>query len=211
MVAQDFLNELLKGNRAGCSAIAAAYHKNNPSIKDLYEEVFKVALHEVGLLWENNKITVATEHIATAIVEGIMNEYFEQIISDKRFNKKVVLACVENELHQVGVKMVADIFEMKGWESYFLGAGIPVNELVKFIRETKPDLLAISLSIYFNFTALLNMVEIIRREFPELQLIVGGQAFSKVNSQDVAQLGGVLKFNDLYMLEKYIDAINLKS
>mgnify|MGYP002411033629 FL=1 len=105
MVARDFLNELLKGNRASCSAIASDYLKNNPSIKDLYEEVFKVALHEVGILWENNKITVAAEHIATAIVEGIMNEHFEQIISDKRFNKKVVLACVENELHQVGIKI----------------------------------------------------------------------------------------------------------
>jgi len=211
MVAQDFLNELLKGNRASCSAIASDYLKNNPSIKDLYEEVFKVALHEVGLLWENNKITVATEHIATAIVEGIMNEHFEQIISDKRFNKKVVLACVENELHQVGIKMVADMFEMKGWESYFLGAGIPTNELIKFIHETKPDLLAISLSIYFNFTALIAMVKTINREFPELQIIIGGQAFSHITSEETKDLENILIFNDLYLLERYIDAINLKS
>jgi MerR family transcriptional regulator, light-induced transcriptional regulator len=116
-----------------------------------------------------------------------------------------------NELHQVGIKMVADIFEMKGWESYFLGAGIPVKELVKFIRETKPDLLAISLSIYFNFTSLIGMVKTIKREFPELQIIIGGQAFSHITSEETKYLENILIFNDLYLLERYIDAINLKS
>jgi MerR family transcriptional regulator, light-induced transcriptional regulator len=133
-IADDYLQNLLTGNRANCSAIAKQYLAQNPSIQDLYEEVFKVALYEVGHLWETNKITVATEHMATAITEGILNELYESLIPQKIYNKKVVVACVENEQHQVGIKMVADIFEMKGWESFFLGTGIPITELIKFIE-----------------------------------------------------------------------------
>jgi MerR family transcriptional regulator, light-induced transcriptional regulator len=207
-ITNDFLQNLLKGNRANCSAIAKQYLEKNPSIKDLYEEVFKQALYEVGRLWENNKITVASEHLATAITEGILNELFEQIISRKKINKKVVVACVENEKHQVGIKMVADVFEMKGWESSFLGTGIPTSELVKFIRETQPDILAVSLSVYFNFANLLKMLELLRSEFPDLQIIIGGQAFSRVPDEVILRLGNVVLLSDLYLLEKYIDTIN---
>lgn len=206
--ANDYLQNLLIGNRAACSLITQQYLTQNPSFKDLYEEVFKVALYEVGRLWETNKITVATEHLATAITEGILNELFEQIISGKKYNKRVVVACVDNEQHQVGIKMVADVFEMKGWESFFLGTGIPVSELVIFIRETQPDLLAISLSVYLNFANLLRMMEILRTEFPELQIILGGQALKHLSSEDLLRFGNVILLSDLYVLEKYIDTIN---
>jgi MerR family transcriptional regulator, light-induced transcriptional regulator len=207
-ITNDFLQNLLKGNRANCSSIARQYLEKNPSIKDLYEEVFKVSLYEVGRLWETNQITVATEHLATAITEGILNELFEQIITKNKVNKKVVVACVQNEQHQVGIKMVADVFEMKGWESFFLGTGIPTSELVKFIHEIQPDILAISLSVYFNFANLLKMLEILRSEFPDLQIILGGQAFTRASEDTLLRMGNVVLLTDLYLLEKYIDSIN---
>jgi methanogenic corrinoid protein MtbC1 len=188
--------------------IAKAYLRENPSIKDLYEEVFKAALYEVGRLWETNKITVATEHMATAITEGILNELFDEIIPKKKLNKKVVVACVENEQHQVGIKMVADVFEMKGWESFFLGSGVPTNELIRFIHSTMPDILAVSLSVYFNYSSFLKMMRSLQIEFPNLQIIIGGQAFTRVSHDALLRLGNVVLLPDLYLLEKFIDSLN---
>lgn len=36
-IVDDYLQNLLKGNRANCSAIARQYLVQNPSIQDLYE------------------------------------------------------------------------------------------------------------------------------------------------------------------------------
>ena len=208
LVASSYLENMLKGDRSACSLIARQYLAKNPSIMMLYEEIFKTSLYEVGKLWETNKISVATEHMATAITEGILNELFEQLISKKRYNKKVVVACVENEKHQVGIKMVADIFEMNGWESLFLGTGIPNNELVRFIHEKKPDLIAISLSIYFNFTSLVKLIDVFRIEFPDLQILIGGQAFRHVSPELIERLGNAILLTDLYLLEKFLQSIN---
>ena len=205
-----YLENLLQGNRRNCSAIAKQYLGQNPSFLQLYEEVFKVALYEVGRLWETNQLSVASEHIATAITEGILNEYFEQIISKKRLNRKVVVACVEDEKHQVGVKMVADTFEMHGWESFFLGSGIPLVELIRYIHEVKPDLLAISLTIYFNFANLIKMLKKLREEFPDLQIIIGGQAFKHFSTEMISKVGNVVILTDLYLLEKFIKVLNSK-
>jgi len=207
---EKFLENLLQGNRQNCSSIAKLYLTNNHSFIDLYEDVFKFSLYEVGRLWESNKISVATEHLASAIIEGILNELFDQLISKKRYNKKVIVACVENEQHQVGAKMVADTFEMNGWESFFLGAGIPSSELIHYVHEIKPDLIAISLSVYFNFTNLIRLLAKLRQEFPELQILIGGQAFSHILPEMVSKLGNVIQIGDLYLLKKYIQFLNSK-
>ncbi len=206
----EFVQYLIEGNRPKCSAYTRDYLARKNSVMDLYEHVFKPALYEVGRLWETNQISVATEHLATAITEGILNELFEQIISDKKFTNKVVVAGVESERHQVGLKMVADVFEMKGWECFFLGAGLPVPELLRFVRQVKPDLVAISLSVYFNFASLLKAISALRNEFPDLQIILGGQAFSHISPEAMLQLDNAIVFTDLYSLEDYIDHFNLK-
>lgn len=207
---EKYLEYLLGGSRSACSQLAHQFLKENNSINDLYETVFKVALYEVGVLWEKNKISVAAEHLATAITEGILNELFEQIISTQRVNKKVVLSCVENERHQVGIKMVADVFEMQGWESYFLGTGIPIHELKRYLWEENPEVLAISLSIYFNYKNLIHTLEAVRTDFPNLMIIVGGQAFKHVDVSALEKLDKVVYFNDLYVLEQFVKSISLK-
>lgn len=207
----DFLEQLLKGNRQGCSKIVREILRINPSIKDLYEGVFRTSLYKVGQLWETNQLSVAAEHTATAIVEGILNELFEQLISTKRCNKKVVVACVDKEQHQVGIKMVADVFEMNGWESYFLGTGIPNQELIRYIHEVKPDLIALSLSVYYNFLNFQTLLNLLVNEFPDLQILVGGQALQHISEKNMADYKNVQLLPDLYVLEKYIVSLNSKS
>ncbi len=205
--AEKYLSHLLDGDRLGCSSLAKAYLETNHSFIDLYEEVFKQSLYKVGILWEQNKISVATEHIATAVTEGILNEFFAQIIPSEKYNKKIVLACVENERHQVGIRMVADVFEMNGWDSYFLGAGIPVNELVKYIHEISPDLLAISFSVYFNARNFFEMIWKVQADFPKLKILVGGQAIKYVKDEINKEFNNVVLIPDLYFLERFIKSL----
>ncbi len=202
----DFLENLLQGNRVACAELTRSFMYGNPSIEAVYEDLFKPALYSVGQLWERNQISVATEHMATAIVEGIMNGLFEQLVVGKRKNHSVVLACVENEKHQVGIKMVGDIFEKKGWDSYFLGAGIPTGELIRFIQQAQPTLLAISFSVYFSLPGLLNMLSTIRTTFPDLPIIIGGQAATRLKPEMLPESCEILP--NLYTLEDYIDTIS---
>ena len=69
--------------------------------------------------------------------------------------------------------------------------------------------LLISLSIYFNFANLLKMMESLRSEFPDLQIILGGQAFIHVSDKSLIRLGNVIVLPDLYLLEKFIETINI--
>jgi methanogenic corrinoid protein MtbC1 len=205
---KEFLNALLSGNRSKCSELANNYLNNGVSIEMLYETIIKKALYEVGELWEYNKISVATEHLASAIVEGILNELYFKIISSDKINKTVIVSCVENEFHQIGIKMISDVFEMNGWNSYFLGANTPTNELISFSKTIKPDIFAISLSIYFHLPILEKMIPIIRKEFPELPMLVGGQAFRHGGQDILLKYENVIYKPDLSSTESFIKNFN---
>jgi methanogenic corrinoid protein MtbC1 len=205
---EKFLRNLLLGNRGNCSLIAREYLSKNPNYIEFYELVIKVSLYEVGRLWETNQIGVVTEHLATAITEGILNENFEELISSKRVKRKVIVTCAENEQHQVGAKMVADTFEMAGWDSYFVGASVPASELFRYIDQINPDLIAISLSIYFNLAKLIRLTEKIRTDYPDLTIIIGGQAFRHLPCEITSKLGNAVLFIDLFQLETYLQNLN---
>ena len=105
LFSQDYLDALLSGQRSKASQVIGTYMSADGSVLGAYEGIMKPALYEVGALWEQNKISVAAEHLATAITEGILNELYEKLISgfQSEVKRKVVVACVENELHQVGI------------------------------------------------------------------------------------------------------------
>lgn len=200
----DFLRSLMTGNRSECSKIIHAHLNNQLSMQEVYEKVIRKSMYEVGELWELNKISVATEHLSSAIVEAILNELYLTIIKSDKNKKKVVVACVENEFHQIGIKMVSDIFELNGWNSFYLGADTPIKELVSFVEFIKPDLLAISLSIYSHIPILEKMIQKMSDEMPELRILVGGQAFQRGGQDVIAKYPNVLYLPDLHSIDAFI-------
>jgi len=174
---QRYLRALLEGNRQSCHTLVSELLDKDIDVKDLYVHLFQRALYRVGELWENNKISVAVEHIATAITEGLLSLVYPRIFDAEHCGKKAVIACVPNEFHQIGAKMVADTFELNGWDGYFVGANTPTKELLDLLQDNDPDVIALSLSIYFHLPQFEKMLTEIRNEFPETPVWVGGQAF----------------------------------
>lgn len=175
-----YLDFLLKGQRMECSRIVQQLLDQEIDISSLYTNLFQESLYQVGRLWEYNKISVAKEHLATAITEGMLNLIYPRLFeaSSNSNNKKAVISCAANEFHQIGGKMAADIFELNGWDAHFLGANTPIDHLLEHVQETKPDLVGLSVSVYFNMPLFKIQLEAVRSEFYQVDIFVGGQAFN---------------------------------
>lgn len=200
----DFLSALLEGDRRSCISITEKIISENTPVKEIYLNLFQRALYQVGELWERNRISVSVEHMATAIVEGLFTLVYPMIFSAEHTGKKAVISCLANEFHQIGAKMVADIFELNGWDGYFLGANVPVEELIKFIDDKKPDLLGLSLSIYFNMNILEETLDVVKHNFPDLDIIVGGQAFRWGGTEAFPGFNGVTYIGSIDSLENML-------
>jgi len=201
-----YLRALIEGDKNFCTRFIQSLVEKRVDIKSIYIDYFQKSLYEIGHLWEENKISVATEHLASATTERLMLILYPQIFSEVKNNKKVIVACVANEFHQIGAKMIADIFEMKGWNSFFIGSNTPINDLIKLVDDKKPDLVALSLSIYFNMNILTQTIKQLQNNFANIDIIVGGQAFRHGGTQVINQYKGVSYIESLYKLEEKLDS-----
>ena len=174
---EQYLAALLAGDRAQCARIVQELVSADTPVKHIYTELFQRSQYRVGELWECQRISVAVEHLATAITERMLTLVYPQVFSGSARDRTIIIACVADEYHQLGGRMIADFCELRGWRSPFLGANTPLPDLLQLIEERRPDLLGLSLSIYFNLPSLLKALDAVSGKYPDLPILVGGQAF----------------------------------
>ncbi len=79
-----------------------------------------------------------------------------------------------------------------------------VSDVAALIEEKQPDVLALSVSVAYSLDTLLSTAAEIRAAFPEVPVLVGGQAFRWVGRERVEALDGVRCLTDLGELEAWI-------
>jgi MerR family transcriptional regulator, light-induced transcriptional regulator len=198
---QNYLNDLLGGRRSRCLQTVRTLIDKDIGVKQIYVDLFQRSMYQVGEFWEENRITVANEHLATAITENLISLIYPKIFSRQPSGKKAIIACTVNEYHQIGAKMVADILEMNGWDGYFLGANTPPEEVLPNIQDIQPDVVGFSLSMPSNVDNLKHAIEMVKTDFPRLELVYGGQAFRWLEKEPIGQHTGVRFIETLDELE----------
>ncbi len=170
-----FVDALAGSDRRWCADQFETLLLSGAPILDLYQGLLQPALYRIGDLWANGRISVVTEHMATAICAELMNLAVPYLVNPIRDHRRAVVAAVDGELHHIGRRMVADVFELHGWDCVLTSDGLTTEEVLGVIRDADPSLLGLSFSVYFHRDALQRMLERIRAEHPALPILLGGQ------------------------------------
>lgn len=202
----DFYNNLVEGNKEKCSEIVKILLDEGVDLKEIYVELFQRALYRIGKLWDHNEISIPEEHMATQIVEALINKFAPS--SPVSSKNKAVVTCIDKEFHEIGAKMVAHIFEVNGWKTYYLGASVPLKELLKFVKQSDPEIIALSWSLYLNLARFLEVVDNLTKLFPTIKILVGGQALAENSNQLLKKYPNVKHIPSIYELDEYLKKLN---
>jgi methanogenic corrinoid protein MtbC1 len=193
-----YFDALRRGDRHAAFQTLDAALDAGADIHAIYLEVVQPSLLEIGRLWQDNVISVAEEHLATAITESAMGRVFERVFvwRDGRA-PRLLAACADQERHQLGLRMLCDLLEMDGWETIYLGASMPIESLVELVRARRPDVVAISATLATHVSRVREAIRSIRAAQLELQpvIAVGGRAFMSDPSL-AARVGADLTASD---------------
>ncbi len=180
-LAARYLSLLLKGKKNEASSLIVSRADQGMPVKDIYLHVFQPVQHEIGRLWQTNRLSVGEEHYATAITQLTISMLYPYIFNTERNGLKMISTTVSSELHELGIRMVTDLFESEGWDTWFLGANTPAESIIKLMKEHQPDILAISVTLPGHIKRMQNLACAIKEKRPEnTKIIVGGQAFRDV-------------------------------
>jgi methanogenic corrinoid protein MtbC1 len=85
------------------------------------------------------------------------------------------------EFHDIGARMVADLLEMDGWKVLFLGNNLCNDDIVAAVADHKPDLLALSATMFYNVESIARAIRAVRAlgESKDPLILVGGRPFNQ--------------------------------
>ena len=172
----DYVSAQLRGDRRRALQLVLSALQTGRGVHDVQQHVIAEAQREVGRLWEQNSISVAEEHMATAISQMALAHLYDHADRAPDIGKRIWVACVEGELHDFPARLVADTLDLAGFDVKYLGANVPTAGLLSMLARERPDLLALSATMSFNLTALRAAVSAVRAVHPRLPIAIGGGA-----------------------------------
>jgi len=185
-----FEDALLAGDRQRASGIVERILADGCGLVVLEMHVIQPALQRIGWRWQNNLVSVAQEHLATAIAQSAMTLGLMHSEPARPNGKKVLLACVAGNHHAVGLQMVADGFQLSGWEVQFLGADMPTHDLVQQVVAWRPDLVGLSICFEGQLSTAKQVLQHLEEALGHARppVLIGGLAIDQ-SSTLIAQLG----------------------
>jgi MerR family transcriptional regulator, light-induced transcriptional regulator len=156
------------------------------SVEDVLLRVIQPTLVEIGEKWHRGEINVAHEHQASNFLRGKLHGLLE-LAGNSKHGPAIIVACAPGEWHEIGSLMLAIFLRRAGFRTHYLGANTPVEDLVRFSREVKAEVLMISVS---NAEVLENLRSTARFLLEAAPLVVyGGAAFNE-RPEMARELGG---------------------
>jgi 5-methyltetrahydrofolate--homocysteine methyltransferase len=121
---------------------------------------------------------------AVAWLEPFMEERkAAQVMGSTRADaKKVLLATVKGDVHDIGKNIVGVILACNGWQVIDLGVMVQSATILKTAREMKVDIIGVSGLITPSLDEMVHVAKEMEREGFELPLLIGGATTSRVHT-----------------------------
>jgi len=175
---EPVLEALFQGDARRALELVTPRIRTPDDLSSLYIDLLQPLLVQIGLLWETGRVSVAQEHLASAVVGRVMAGLATFRFSTPRQARRAVVTAAPNELHEIGSLMLADLLELRGWNVRYLGANVPEDALITMLEEFSPELAAISVTMPYHLERALELVRQTRQNprLAGLRVMLGGLA-----------------------------------
>ena len=140
-------------------------------------EVIFPALKRVGIFWETSVIPPANEHFAAELVRREILGSLRIIPNGGTDQPLVLMACPEDERHDLGLSALNLLLRTEGLRTVYLGADVPTGDLFSACDSISPDAICLSATSAIGMASLVRASRAIvgsRR----VRLFFGGPAMS---------------------------------
>lgn len=138
-------------------------------------DVIRPVMVEVGERWARGELSVTHEHFASHLVRRRLFAMLAQQPASAG-GPLVVLACVPGEQHEMGLLMLALFLRWAGLHTVYLGADVPVEDLVRCLRETNAAAICLSAISPPSVAPLRQLAQILRTAGATTTIFAGGDA-----------------------------------
>lgn len=182
-VLEEYLGPLLAGDRAACRQVVLGCLEGAGDPTGVYYDLLWPAMDRVEKLFRADRINIAAEHMATRINRCIADQLQARLPKAEPNGKRILITCADGEPEELGAQMCADLFESRGWNVYFLGGGVPNDEILNLAGQLRPEILMIFGTQPSGVPGVRRLIEMIREigVNPAMNIMVSGGVFNRAD------------------------------
>jgi excisionase family DNA binding protein len=138
------VEKALLSDRFSVQKVLNGLYLSHLPLHAIYDRLVAQVLKKIGTLWMNGKISVIEEHLAAQTMRDTINRLQGIICLPTEKSGRAVFMNLSTELHDIALKMVENIMEVRGFQTYFSGQMTPLIDIEQIFGKLKPDRLYIS-------------------------------------------------------------------
>jgi methanogenic corrinoid protein MtbC1 len=170
-------------DREGVVATILAAAEAGMPLEELYARVLTPFLEWLGARWQAGDAAVWEEHLLTSAARTAIDALYPRVLATKARTEPIPVTvaffCPPEETHDLGLRMLVDRFDLRGFRTVYVGALTPFEQMVSCAREMRADVVCLSASTHFQRTVLRRGVDRLREDLPGVRIVVGGPAFAR--------------------------------
>lgn len=149
----------------------------------LFDATIANAMHRIGDLWFNGKITIADEHLATRVMLSALQKLRGIVVPAEATGLRAICCGIEGDLHELPVHLAEMIFESEGWDTTNLGPNTPLFALRDLVVQKKPQLICICARSITDLDRATTEYAQLRKVVEKFDgtIVLGGEAFRDPN------------------------------
>jgi MerR family transcriptional regulator, light-induced transcriptional regulator len=179
-VARKYLLLLLEGRRDDAIELVVQSMQRMGSAPEVTKRIIVPVMNEVGRLWHAGEIGVGDEHFCTSATFAALTRINAMQKREPANDRKIIVSSVGGDLHELGVRVVADAFEYAGWNVRYLGVNTPAQAIVEAIEFYGADVLAVRATTIFHLRNTAELIRAVRSSGYQLPILVGGIPFTQM-------------------------------
>ncbi len=150
-------------------------------ILDFLEDYLALFIREVGTQWEQGKLSVGEEHFISQHVRDFLTSQWRPMSKRAKNPKTCVCANLPGEEHTLGLNMVATILAVHGYKILYLGANVPLFDLISMSQKSSAFALCVSISEAMDEKKMHDIVRALGLALPKsTNLLLGGSGAQKL-------------------------------
>lgn len=151
----------------------AAVKLGVPAFLDL---VAVPSLQMIGQAWSEGTVSIGQEHLATSVFRRVLG-WILHVYEASEGGPRLVVATPPRYLHELGAMLAADSAAAEGWDVTYLGADLPMADILASARQVDANVVALSLVHPSVDPALVSDLERLRNGLDSrTALLLGGAA-----------------------------------
>lgn len=180
---------IIKGNPEGLEDELMVALKKNKSAVNVIEGPLMEAMNTVGTLFGEGKMflpqvvkTARTMKQAVAILQPFIDNNKKTSNTEENSNKKIILATVKGDVHDIGKNIVSVVMACNGYEIIDLGVMVSAEEIVKTAIQEKACMIGLSGLITPSLTEMVLVAQSLKKEGISIPLMIGGATTSELHT-----------------------------